>query len=406
MGLRSLPPVVRGYLLTVEAAAAAALVTAFAIAHQPFRGLTAMLVLTACGCLHIEATRYAVQARAGQNRANQDLLSTWLFALVLLVAPGLAGTAPILVDLYGWLRLERDEPVKRVFTTATTSGAAVLAGAVYAGLGGGPLSTSGDGLWRTLLGVAAAGVLFVVVNTGLVAGVVLLVHPGMATRDVFAGEPLRIEGVTLALATVVAGCWVAVPALVPLVLPALLLVQRSLLHGELLREARTDAKTGLPHAVAWRQLTEKELIRCSTDGRTLTVLLVDIDLFKAVNDVHGHLVGDEVLLAVVRCLVGAVRTGDTVGRFGGEEFAVLLPSADVEQATTVAERLRREVASLRLDTDGRQIAVTVSVGGAVLGLHGRVVDELLASADGALYAAKAAGRNAVVMATGRSALPA
>lgn len=257
----------RQYVLTVEAVAVLLLASALLLAHRPLQGLPAATALTLCACLHMEASRYAARSRTGHNRATQDLMSTWLFALVLLVAPPLAGAAPVLIDLYGWLRVQREEPVKQLFSTATTSTAAVVAGGAFLLLHGGPLLAASSAS-RTLLAVSMAGAVFAAVNTGLVTGVVLLANPELAVKDAFDGEPLLIEGVTLALAAVVAGCWVAVVVLVPLMLPALLLLQRSLIHRQLLHEARTDAKTGLLHALAWRRVAEVELDRRGGSGRS------------------------------------------------------------------------------------------------------------------------------------------
>jgi diguanylate cyclase (GGDEF)-like protein len=129
-------------------------------------------------------------------------------------------------------------------------------------------------------------------------------------------------------------------------------------------------------------------------------LLVDVDHFKQVNDCHGHLVGDEVLRALATELRQQVRESDVVGRFGGEEFTVLLPQTDSDGACRIAERLRSGAGLLSVAADpatDTRISVTVSIGVAVLGEHGSGLFELLAAADLALYRAKEAGRNQVRM---------
>lgn len=371
---------------------------AFLASGSASSGLAAALVLGTCACLHTEGAGYVTRGPTGENRATQDLLSTWLFAVVLVSAPAWSGAAPVRVDAFMWLRGQRAMTFKQVFTTATTSLAAVLACLGFQAIAGGALpELDGTTPAWTLIAIAAAAAAFFVLNTGLVAGALLLANPGTSVGDLLDRDSMRIEAVTLAFGAVIAGCWVSLPVIVPLALPALLLLQRSLLHGQLLHEARSDAKTGLPHAVAWRALAERELGRAAAYAQPAGVLLVDIDHFKAVNDAHGHLAGDDVLVAVARCLARAVRDGDTVGRFGGEEFAVLLPGADAQEAAAVAERLRSAVAGRGIDTVDGGISVTVSVGGATFPDDGRALDDLLGVADSALYSAKAAGRNRVVM---------
>ena len=129
--------------------------------------------------------------------------------------------------------------------------------------------------------------------------------------------------------------------------------------------------------------------------REQALLLVDVDHFKRVNDGHGHLIGDEVLRALTTELRQQVRESDVVGRFGGEEFTVLLPGTDTAGAYGIAERLRASAASQSEAAADAPIGVTVSIGVAVLGQHGNDLFELLAAADMALYKAKAAGRDQV-----------
>jgi diguanylate cyclase (GGDEF)-like protein len=122
---------------------------------------------------------------------------------------------------------------------------------------------------------------------------------------------------------------------------------------------------------------------------------VDVDHFKRVNDRHGHLIGDQVLRSLATELRQQVRESDVVGRFGGEEFTILLPRTDATEACGIAERLRTSAGLLRVCASEARINVTVSIGVAVLGQHGGDLFELLAAADVALYRAKDAGRNTV-----------
>ena len=157
--------------------------------------------------------------------------------------------------------------------------------------------------------------------------------------------------------------------------------------------SRTDLLTGLHN----RRHVQEHLTTCAAaarrHGHSLTVLLVDVDHFKRVNDTVGHAGGDRVLQAVAGALSASVRTEDLVGRWGGEEFLLVLPHTDPEAALVLAERLRARVAALRVEIDGRPVPVTVSVGGA--GAVGPLEGDLLTLADRQLYAAKDAGRDRV-----------
>jgi len=133
------------------------------------------------------------------------------------------------------------------------------------------------------------------------------------------------------------------------------------------------------------------------------VALIDIDNFKVVNDTHGHLAGDKALKALSHTIKIFLREYDLVGRFGGEEFALLLPQTDELDARRVAERMRAHIAEMPIDVGDRPgaeiIKLTVSIGVAALSTNGTQLTELLATADAALYRAKHAGRNQVWVTT-------
>jgi diguanylate cyclase (GGDEF)-like protein len=158
--------------------------------------------------------------------------------------------------------------------------------------------------------------------------------------------------------------------------------------------ANTDALTGLPNRRAMQDALRRTADGTLRRGETLAALMVDIDHFKAINDTYGHDVGDEVIRATADLLADSVRGGDIAGRWGGEEFLVLLPHADVAAAQVVAERVRRAIEGMLPPSPAvSALQVTASVGVAASAdgdLH-----ELLLAADAALYAAKAGGRNRV-----------
>lgn len=167
-------------------------------------------------------------------------------------------------------------------------------------------------------------------------------------------------------------------------------------NSQLKTMAVTDALTGLLNHGASLIRLEEEHARQDRTGLPLSVLMADIDHFKAVNDTYGHEAGDRVLAAVAQAFRGACRPYDVVGRYGGEEFVVLLPATDAPGALVAAERIRSGVARSLVSYNGHELRVTVSLGAASL-KSGRVceAEDLLRAADHALYKAKAAGRNRV-----------
>lgn len=166
--------------------------------------------------------------------------------------------------------------------------------------------------------------------------------------------------------------------------------------------ALRDPLTDLFNRRHWEHILELEVERCRRHRRPLSVLMLDIDHFKSINDRHGHASGDRVLAAVAAVLREGVRAQDSVARVGGEEFTVLLPETGYEEALTIAERLRRQVRSLDLQEGrrpegGSRLRVRLSVGVATAeDLEGAGPRTLMEAADGGLYEAKEGGRDRVV----------
>ena len=162
-------------------------------------------------------------------------------------------------------------------------------------------------------------------------------------------------------------------------------------------QARRDGLTGLLNRTAILEQMEEELERSARSGRPFTVAMLDIDHFKAVNDTYGHLVGDAVLRQVAARLRRHLRNYDGMGRYGGEEFLILIPDFDAQVDPNRLELLRRAVASESIEEGPVKLHVTCSFGVATLrGGEQAIAETLLAAADQALYQAKNAGRNRVV----------
>ena len=259
-----------------------------------------------------------------------------------------------------------------------------------------------DGSRGALLGSLAALVAFLVVNhVSLV--LVLWWARGVQPREsgLLGVEGNLTDGALLALGVVVAALWSASPALVLFALVPFALLQRALYFPELRHASRTDPKTGLLNSAYFTEVAEDEIRRTVRTGQPLAVLVADLDLLRNINNAYGHLAGDVVLKGVADVLREEVREYDLVSRFGGEEFAILLPSADAEEARQVAERIRGRVARERFDvsTSVTPISATLSIGLATYGEHGLGLKALMHAADLAVYRAKIEGRDRVRIAS-------
>jgi diguanylate cyclase (GGDEF)-like protein len=167
------------------------------------------------------------------------------------------------------------------------------------------------------------------------------------------------------------------------------------LQGELVRSARYDSLTDLYNRGTFLTEFEREVSRSARGGPAFSLAIFDLDQFKQINDRYGHPVGDRVLKAFAEALRASIRKHDVVGRYGGEEFALLMPQTGKETAVRVADRVRRELEARGVSVDGKRIEMTVSGGIASYGLDGQDWDALLTAADDALYEAKNAGRNRI-----------
>jgi diguanylate cyclase (GGDEF)-like protein len=169
------------------------------------------------------------------------------------------------------------------------------------------------------------------------------------------------------------------------------------LFREVQQLSRLDSLTGVYNRRHLFELCQREFDRAQRYGRSLSVVMIDLDQFKGVNDTYGHAVGDQVLAAVaVRCQTN-LRAIDVLGRYGGEEFTLMLPETDAALAQIAAERLRAEVSGSPIDTPAGPISLTVSLGVAALDETCATLAELFQRADQALYSSKGVGRNSVAL---------
>jgi diguanylate cyclase (GGDEF)-like protein len=235
----------------------------------------------------------------------------------------------------------------------------------------------------------------------MIVGAVKLSDPGISIRDIELNrEALQGDFEKLDIAVLVTLAVALTPALVIVALPTVLLVRRFLVHPVLVAQSRVDSKTGLLNVSTWEREAETEISRAVRTHSALALAILDIDHFKQVNDTFGHLAGDRVLKAIADAIQSQSRDYDKAGRFGGEEFVLLLAQADEDDACRIAERLRAHIGDMLVPVDDRPdapvVQVTISVGvSAMEAGANRELTELLAAADSALYQAKQDGRNRV-----------
>ncbi|WP_433280265.1 GGDEF domain-containing protein [Pseudonocardia xinjiangensis] len=402
----ALPARLLGPVLLVEVTSVALIVLGLAGHAGPTPAqLQIAGVLCLLGIAHTEVAVGVERVRRRVTDGNHvDLSSVWTFAAAVALPPSYAALVAVIVHCHLWWRAWRLRvPLyKQTFTSATVVLACIASATVLQHSGGGTEIGSNHQLWALGLALLA----YTTVNSCLVAGAIAVSSPEANLTKVFAPwDENVLEIATLCLGALAAIALGVNPWLVLLVLPPLLVLHRAVLVRQLEEAASTDGKTGLLNAAAWHAQAERALRRASRHDGAKGVLVLDLDHFKSVNDTYGHLAGDQVLAAVAAALRTEVRDRDLVGRFGGEEFVVLLGGLEgsgTAELEAVGERIRRRVANLRVEIptpDGplTVAGLTVSVGAALSPTEGADLRTLLQIADAALYTAKRAGRNIVRM---------
>jgi diguanylate cyclase (GGDEF)-like protein len=385
-------------LLDAVAIGVSASMTAWRFSQLALFGL-----LLAGSLATVERTR-----RAGENAGLiKDVYGVWELPIAILLPPVYALIAPIpRVAMMQWRGVSI--PLhRRVFSAAAIGLAYGCASLAFHAFNQDVISRiHGTTVHATALALAmgACGVLQWVLNTCLVMTAIKGSDPTADVRKLFlAREPLHNDATEVCVAVLVALGTAVTPLAIALAFPFVTLLQRSQRHAQLVNASRFDAKTGLLNAGTWDREANAEVARANRTRTSLAVALIDIDNFKIINDTHGHLAGDKALRELSRTIKLFLREYDLVGRFGGEEFALLLPQTDEQDARRVAERMRAHIAGMPIDVGDNPgsevIRLTVSIGVAALSTSGSQLSELLATADAALYRAKHAGRNQVWVTT-------
>ena len=387
-------------------------ITAIAVAatttHGSLRDLVVCGALVVCTAATVELTK-----SAGENAGViKDVYAVWELPVAILLPVIYALVVPILRHALTQWRIRRAPLYRRVFSAAAVGLSYASASVVFHVLTGSrwvPVGLPGMGRAVWVLALTLAAAVQWGINTTLLFPAFKGSDPTFRAREFYLARERAHNDVTELSVAVLVTLGIAVtPVTIVFAFPFVTLLQRSFRHAQLVNASRVDSKTGLLNAGTWEREAASEVARAVRTRSSLSVALIDIDHFKVVNDAHGHLVGDAALRAISHTLTTFLREYDLVGRFGGEEFVLLLPQTSPVDAYRIAERIRAYIADMHIDTGNgpasKLVNVTVSIGVAALGARwepagGSHLTDLLAAADAALYRAKREGRDRVCVVT-------
>jgi diguanylate cyclase (GGDEF)-like protein len=399
----SLPRWLTAYVLTIVAADLAAIGVAARFAAYSRHDLALFGLLLGCTAAAVEMAR-----KAGERGGLfiMDAQGVWELPVAILLPPFYALIVPMVQTALTQWRVRHGLLHRRVFTAAAVSLSYGAASVTFHSLSG-LIPQNSDGalshgtVWTAL--VLFSALIKWALNKAMVITAVKGANRSADVRAAFfGGEALYNDAAEICIGILVTFGVAGDPLLALAALPVVTLLQRSLSHVQLVSDSRTDAKTGLLNAATWERESAVEVARAVRTRSPLAVAMVDLDKFKAINDTYGHLAGDQVLKEIANTLSTMLRDYDLAGRFGGEEFSLLLPQTRAVDAFRIAERVRANIAGLSIiapgATGGERVQVTVSIGVAALDSGSkRELSELVAAADAALYRAKAGGRDQVQM---------
>jgi diguanylate cyclase (GGDEF)-like protein len=384
---KDLSPLARAHLTLVAAGAVGVSVVAGVFDREGTYGWGVAAILLGLAAL---AMLFIVEKPGSQS---YKLTLVFLLTSAILLPPAAVALVAALHYVPSWFRFVRSWHV-RIFNLGCTVLSSLAAWFVYH-LSGGEGAAPG----RFALAGAVAAVTFVIVNHVLLAVMIkLAARVRMRDTKLFGVESLSTDLALAALGIGVAVVWVSNAWTVAFAVAPLVLIYRALHVPQLEIEARIDAKTGLLNAREFEAALLHELERAARTATPFSLLMLDLDHFRNFNNTHGHLAGDAVLRALAETIGAELRHGDIAARFGGEEFAVVIPGADQGAALQVAERIRAAIEARRVheETAKQPLRATISIGVATYPAHGLTPKELTHEADQALYRAKERGRNQVV----------
>jgi len=385
-----LAPRAAAYFLLIGLVTAASAIPALAHLRSTTPGWTTFAILGV-----IAATAQLFVVRMPSRNQSYHTTIVFLIPAAMLLSPGLVALIGVLHHIPEWLKT-RSAWYIQIFNICNWTLAMLAAwGSFHTIVNNLPL---GPRVSYALAGLAAAGSM-VAVNHFLMAPMLHLANGHSLRESGLLSFPSLSTDVVLAmLGVATAAFWHGNPWLIPFAVAPLLLIHRSLSVPRLQEEARVDAKTGLFNARHFATALNEELTRAARFERPLSLVMADLDLLRDINNTYGHLAGDAVLQGIAEVFRAELRHYDVPARFGGEEFAILLPETQAEQAFEIAERIRRQVAmrSFDVETSSEPIKATVSIGVAAFPRDGSDANELIHQADLAVYRAKLQGRNRVL----------
>jgi diguanylate cyclase (GGDEF)-like protein len=395
-----LPVVLRVYVAAVVLSAVGVAGYAASQTMWTTSELLKFLPLLACAALSVVATPRSTYV---QGKVTRDFLTVWVLPAAIILPPVYAMLMPIPLYMLTQWRVHRGLVYRKVFSASASAlayGAASVVFRVFPASFAGPGIGHGNHAVTWVIAVVACE-LIGRSHTFVLMGAVKLSDPTVHVLQLELNrESLLANFAESDLGVLITIAVAASPLLSLFAIPTIMLARRFMMHAQLMAQARTDTKTGLLNSSTWESEATAEVARAVRMHAPVSVALIDIDHFKRVNDTHGHLVGDLVLRAVTDAIREHLRSYDLAGRFGGEEFVVLLPQAREADAVHIAERLRDRVAAMAIPirdaADGEEVPcvrLTISIGVAALDDTRRELGQLVAAADEALYVAKQSGRN-------------
>ncbi|MGH3023813.1 MAG: bifunctional diguanylate cyclase/phosphohydrolase [Gaiellaceae bacterium] len=384
----SLPRRAKAYLYAVGLLAVMAAFVPFSHLSPDTSGWPTFFVLAACAAV---AQLFVVKTPRDQS---YHTTTVFLLAAVLLLPPELIALMGVVYGIPEWLKMRYPWYIQGFNIANHTLNGLAAWGAVEL------VRNAGfDRQVEFALSGLVASLVFVSTNHVLLATMLHYARGhSLRATGLFSMESLSTDFVLAALGVAFASLWNWNPLLLPTAVAPLLLIHRSLSVPALQQEARVDPKTGLFNARYFAGALREELVRARRSETPLTVIMADLDLLRDINNAYGHLAGDAVLQGVAAVFQTHLRHSDIPARFGGEEFAILLPETTPSQAVEIAERIRRAVAEERfeVETSSEPIRATISIGIAGYPDDASDPNELIHQADLAVYRAKLQGRNRVL----------
>jgi diguanylate cyclase (GGDEF)-like protein len=377
----------RAYYWTVLLAAVGA--AGWSIGQLPAQvhGWEAFAVLTA-----LAATAQLYIVESGRNQSYRTAIA-FIVAGAVVLRPGFLAGLVLLHYLPGSIKYGKKWLVQS-FNIGNTTLAVLAAGAAFHALSG--ANVAGEPAGRYALAGLVAVATFVAINHVLLARMIELTSDrSMWATGLFSFESLSTDLGLAALGIGVAAVWSVNGWLIFFVLGPLLIIHRALYVPQLRELAQADVKTGLMNAKEFEHTVDMEVARAERTQTPFSILMVDLDHLREINNAHGHLAGDVVIRGIAEVFREELRRYDVPARFGGDEFCILLPETPPGEAARIAERIRAAIADRVFIAEGTSdpLRVTVSIGLAASPEDATSRQELVHRADLAAYRAKAEGGN-------------